>query len=120
MSIDENGLVLRFVHDSWQPLCHSDNFTLIEANKVCHSVGLARAVEVSSLNISLQQYYNANCSSGQKVICETFDCKLESYGAKAVTPQEINSLMNINSQFGSCKGQIISPLWLLSTYSCLR
>lgn len=121
VQIDENGLVERFVNGAWEPQCFNDSFTFLDAQEICASVGLGQVTHVSSLDLILNDSFNSSCLRGQKVICESFDCKLVSHGSDAVQPHEIKSMLRVHGQEGEgyCLAQILSPVWLLSTNDCL-
>ena len=116
-----NGIAQNFRAGIWLPVCYNETTSNQTGNEICLSLGYSGSRNVSSLNITYLSTYS-ECENGLTLTCIDYNCDLKSIGLDQKTPQEINSTVfvgNYASNF-TCRAQIISPVWLLSSFECLR
>lgn len=137
---DSNDVVMRInpLTNEWAFLCPSAKFDHSDADEICNEMGyessthfsfslikseLTESDWVSVIDGNITQ--SKSCDPPKVVIvkCRKFQCSnSEDELARATSPSEINSLIKIKDADSEeeCLGQVISPLWLMSSSTCLR
>lgn len=122
--LDTNRVAQNFRNGIWLPICVDDSNERDATqwgNTICAELGYGSVANVSFVSITSSNI--SDCDRALRVQCDDYFVDLKSSGNNAKSPQEINSTLLIRvagDDASSCKSQILSPIWLVTSYECLR